>query len=63
MHVVERKEDDNVGDEDYDDVVEDVVGATYADAGALCFFLSTTDVGGRLWGGVVDIKYVTDADG
>lgn len=48
MHVVERKEDDNVGDEDYDDVVEDVVGATYADAGALCFFLSTTDVGGRL---------------
>lgn len=47
MHAAKRKEDDNVGDDDYDDVGEDVDGASRADVSALCFFSSTTDVGGR----------------
>lgn len=48
MYAAKRKEDDNAGDDDYDDVSKDVDGAWRADASALCFFLSTTDVGGRL---------------
>ena len=48
MDVGEDDKGDNVGDDDYNDVAEDVDDAIYADAGELCFFSSTTDVGGRL---------------
>lgn len=48
VHAAERSEDVDVGADDYDDVVEDVDGAMYADASELCYFLSTTDVGGQL---------------
>ena len=47
-HVAERSEDVDVGDVDYDDVVEDVDDAIYADESELCFFSSTADFGGRL---------------
>ena len=47
-HVAERSEDVNAGADDYDDVVEDVDGAIYDDARELCYFSSTTDVGGQL---------------
>lgn len=48
MHVAERSEDVDVGADDYDDVVGDIDGAMYADAYELCYFSSTTDVGGQL---------------
>lgn len=48
VHVAKGRQDENVGDDDYDDVVEDVDDAIYADASELCFFLSTADVGGPL---------------
>ena len=48
MHVVKRSEDVNAGDDDYDDVVEDVDDAMYADANELCSVSSTADIGGRL---------------
>jgi len=35
MDVREDEEGDSVGDDDYNDDVEDVDGATYADAGGL----------------------------
>lgn len=62
-HVAERSEDVDVGDVDYDDVVEDVDDAMYADASELCFFSSTADVGGRLYSGGVDTNCVTVIDG
>lgn len=63
VHAAERSEDVDVGADDYDDVVEDVDGAMYADASELCYFLSTTDVGGQLWSGGVDTDCVTVVDG
>lgn len=63
MDVREDEEGDGVGDDDYNDVVEDVDGATYADAGDLWFNSITTDVGGRLWSGGVDTGCVTVVDG
>ena len=63
MHVAESKEDDNVGDGDYGDVVDAAESATYADADVLCFFLSTAGIGGRLCRGVVDTGCVTGVDG
>ena len=63
VRVAERSEDVGVGADDYDDVVEDVDGAMYADASELCYFSSTIDDGGQLWSGGVDTSCVTVADG
>lgn len=62
-HVAERSEDVNAGDDDYDDVVEDLDGVMYADASELCYFSSTADVGGPLSSGGVDTDCVTIIDG
>lgn len=63
MDVRGDEEGENVGDDDYNDDIVDVDGATYADADDLWFFSITTDVGDRLWGGGVDTGCVTVIDG
>lgn len=47
MDVREDEEGENVGDDDYNDDVVGVDGATYADAGDLWFFSITADFGDR----------------